>query len=340
MIEKHANISIFVPHIGCKNDCSFCNQRSISGAVTAPSATDVHNICQKAINDLGERTKNAEIAFFGGSFTAIERNYMIELLSAANEYIGEGKFSGIRISTRPDAIDSEILELLKGYGVTSIELGAQSMIDSVLTLNRRGHTAQDVEIASALIKENRFSLGLQMMISLYGSTVEDDVKTAEKIFALKPDTLRIYPTVIIKGTYLEEVYNSGEYKPMAFEDAVQLCTELLILCKDENINVIRLGLHASETLEGDIVGGLYHPAFRELCENRVMRGMVCEQIYHSNDIALGDEIIIEVNPKDISKMIGQNRCNVEFLYSVKYKPTIKQNSEIPKGTVKVYKKNQ
>ena len=166
---KHSNVAIFIPHVGCPHLCSFCNQRNISGENSIPTGEDVKNICFSAINEITDKS-NAEIAFFGGSFTAIDRTYMIELLSAASEFVGKGKFKGIRISTRPDYIDDEVLYILKKYGVTSIELGAQSMSDRVLEANERGHSAEDVRKASLLIKEHGFELGLQMMVGLYQST--------------------------------------------------------------------------------------------------------------------------------------------------------------------------
>ena len=210
---KHSNISIFVPHIGCKHQCTFCNQREITGQQYCPGADDVISAAQQAKRDLGERTKNAEIAFFGGSFTAIKRSYMTELLEAAYPFVKDGSFYGIRLSTRPDAIDREVLDILRGYGVTSIELGAQSMDDDVLKMNRRGHTAADVEKASALIKEYGFSLGLQMMTGLYGSSDEKDRETARRLARLSPETVRIYPTVVMRGTELYGLYSRGEYSP-------------------------------------------------------------------------------------------------------------------------------
>ncbi|MBR5121148.1 MAG: radical SAM protein, partial [Oscillospiraceae bacterium] len=233
MKTKHANISIFVPHIGCPHKCSFCNQNTITGQSFIPHASDVIASCEKAIS-CGVDPLNTEIAFFGGSFTAIPKNYMLELLGTAYEYVKNG-FKGIRVSTRPDAINTEILEILKDYGVTAIELGAQSMDDEVLLMNERGHTASDVVEASNLIKEYGFSLGLQMMVGLYGSSVEKDIMTARKIANLNPSEVRIYPTVILEGTKLCDLYKEGAYKVMSLESTIDLCSELLYLFEKANI---------------------------------------------------------------------------------------------------------
>lgn len=302
---KHSNISIFVPHIGCPHRCSFCDQNTISGEKHLPSGDDVRRICEKALGEV-KSPENTEIAFFGGSFTAIPRHYMEELLAAAGEFVGEGKFSGIRCSTRPDCIDFEVLQLLKQSGVTAIELGAQSMDDEVLALNERGHSSQDVADAAELIKAFGFELGLQMMIGLYGSTPQKEWETVEKIAALNPDTVRIYPVVVLKNTKLGKLLQSGEYKPFEFEKAVEIAASAMVLFEGSGIRVIKCGLHASEFVEQDMVGGFYHPAFRELCEGLIYR--------HNMEFLLGEETeaVIAVNSGCISKAVGQKKSNITF----------------------------
>lgn len=287
--------------------CAFCNQRTITGTEKIPHADDVRRICSQAMSEVKDPSQT-EIAFFGGSFTAVPRDYMLELLEAADEFVGEGKFSGIRISTRPDYIDSEILDILKTHGVTAIELGAQSMVDRVLEANERGHSAADIENASKLIKSyGCFELGLQMMVGLYKSTKADELETWRRIAALEPKTVRIYPVVILAGTKLGELFESGEFKPMAFDDVVSLCSDFLEDAEKRGINVIKLGLHASEVVEAQMLGGFYHPAFRELCEGR--------NYLKKLERMLGDKniksAVISVSPKELSKAIGQKKCNIE-----------------------------
>ena len=306
---KRANISIFVPHKGCPNDCSFCNQRAISGQTVPATEQDVVDAVKTAINHNIE-PMNTEIAFFGGSFTAIEQEYMISLLTAAKHFLDLYGFSGIRISTRPDCIDREILEILKNYGVTAIELGAQSMDDSVLLCNRRGHTAEQVCESSALIKEYGFSLGLQMMTGLYKSNAQKDRLTARKIIGLHPDTVRIYPTVVLKNTYLGELYLNGEYNPPNAEESVPLCAELLQMFENEGIRVIKLGLHSSETVEADMLGGAYHPAFRELCEGHIYLQKMRDALKNRSKEY---EYDIFVPEKALSKAKGQNKRNEKAL---------------------------
>lgn len=301
---KHSNISIFIPNLGCPNMCSFCNQRTISHTAAAPSADEVKQTLTEACESLPQGT--AEIAFFGGSFTAIERTYMTSLLEAAKPFVQSGKVSGIRISTRPDCIDSGVLALLKKYGVTAIELGAQSMDNGVLSANDRGHTAEDVEQASRLIRENGFELGLQMMTGLYKSTPEKDLQTAEKIAAIKPDTVRIYPVVILRGTRLGELFQRGEYVPYSFDTAAEICADMLTMFEQNGIRVIKLGLHASETVEGDMLGGFYHPAFREICEGILFRREIEKNTEHKNNYT------VFVAPNAVSKAAGQKRCNIEY----------------------------
>lgn len=273
---------------------------------------------------------NAELAFFGGSFTAIDREYMTELLNSAQPYIKAG-LSGIRISTRPDCIDDEILTLLKDKGVTAIELGAQSMDEDVLIANRRGHTPQDVIKSSKLIKEYGFSLGLQMMTGLYKSSIEKDIKTARQLAELMPDTMRIYPTVVIKNTALAVLYERGEYQPYDVEKSVDLCAKLLSFFNSKKIKVIRLGLHDSESLKSDYIAGAYHPALRELCESRLFLNAVLKYI-KDNDIN-SKLLTIYVNPSDVSRMIGQSRKNIKALNDIGYEIKVIQDREIEQFTL-------
>ncbi len=305
----HSNISIFVPHVGCPHMCAFCDQRTISGADDLPSGDDVRRICQQALGEVKD-PENTEIAFFGGSFTAIPKDYMLELLTAAGEFVGEGRFHGIRLSTRPDYIDKQVLDILKKYGVTAVELGAQSMDDEVLRANERGHTAHDVARAAKLIKEQGFELGLQMMVGLYKSTYDKELETMNKIISLSPDTVRIYPVVILKGTKLGELYLSGEYRTMSFDSVVKLCAEMLDRFEQSGIKVIKCGLHASEFVERDMVGGFYHPAFRELCESELFRKLFEAE----TDKAGGSVSYAEfmVDSRDLSKALGQKKTNVKY----------------------------
>lgn len=329
---KHSNISIFVPHVGCPHLCSFCDQRTISGAQHAPTGEEVREICSKALGEVSS-PENTEIAFFGGSFTAIPKAYMRELLGAAHEFVGEGKFRGIRISTRPDCINSDTLHTLRSCGVTAIELGAQSMCNHVLEANERGHSAEDVEKACGLIREYGFELGLQMMIGLYKSAPADEIETIRKIVGILPDTLRIYPVVILKGTRLGELLRSGEYVPYTFEKAVEIAASAMIIAEGSGIRVIKCGLHASEFVERDMIGGFYHPAFRELCEGLIYRHNI-EFLINSIGRA-GSELTFGVDPACISKALGHKKSNVEYFRQQNIEIKIVGDENIPKYEVKL-----
>ncbi len=307
---SHANISIFVPHVGCPNLCSFCDQNAITGCHKLPCAQDV----DMAVSSAGYIGADTEIAFFGGSFTAIDPMYMQELLRASHKYVKQGKVRGIRVSTRPDAIDEDILKRLKSYGVTAIELGAQSMDDDVLTANRRGHTSADVVRSANLIKKAGFELGLQMMTGLYMSDDERDIQTAHALCALCPDTARIYPTIVFKNTYLSELYEKSRYRPQTIDGAVMLCNRLLDIFEEKGVRVIRTGLH---TIENDkFVAGPWHPAFRELCESARFFDIVMDKI-RSGGLRQGSYTIY-VPRGCTSKMTGQRRSNILKLKDIGY----------------------
>ena len=270
---------------------------------------------------------NTEIAFFGGSFTALPEDTMRKYLEAAKPFLGKDGFAGIRISTRPDAVSSGILSWLKQYGVSAVEFGAQSMKNDVLKRNGRGHTAEDVEHASHLVKEAGLSLGLQMMVGLPGDTKPSDAWfTAKRLLAFTPDTMRIYPAVILPHTKLAVWYQSGEYVPMDFDTAVSVCAGLLWLFHQNGIPVIRLGLHDSPEVAVQHVGGIYHPAFRELCENALYLGRAEKALLGK---AYG-HYIAEVGPGCISKMVGQNRKNLLDLEQKGYYLHVRENPGLKK----------
>ena len=314
---KHVNVALFVPHRGCPHTCVFCNQRTISGQTEALTPEMIRDACETA-RACPHDAENSEIAFFGGSFTAIDRREMIACLEAARPYVGRD-FGGIRVSTRPDCVDGEVLSLLKDYGVTAIELGAQSMDDTVLARNERGHTAADTEKAARLIRTHGFSLGLQMMTGLYGSDAAKDRATAERFVALAPDTVRIYPTVVLEQTKLADLWRQGEYVPPTLEDSVDLCAGLLRLFRANGIRVIRLGLHSGGNVAEGYLAGVYHPAFGELCESRVYRELLEEKLRGKPQGAY----TVCVNPCAVSQMIGQKKCNTVYFREKGYGITVK-----------------
>ena len=328
---KHINVALFVPHEGCPHMCSFCNQKTISGSAKKLTKEDIDSAVKIATEREYDKA-NSEIAFFGGSFTAIDKEYMTYLLESAYPYVKNGFFKGIRCSTRPDAINEEILVLLKKYGVTAIELGAQSMSDKVLEMNNRGHSAQDVINATNLIKKHGFECGLQMMTGLYGDTYESAIETAEKIIGLKPDTVRIYPTVVLENTRLAELFYKMEYFPLSVNESVEICSRLLGMFNDADIKVIRLGLHSGGNVEEGFVAGAYHPAFRELCESRLYLEK-CREIINSRNIK--GNITIYVSPTEISKMTGQKRSNLESLQKQGICAKVKPDEKLAKYMLRI-----
>lgn len=307
---RHATIPIFVPYMGCPQRCSFCDQHTISGAERVPTPEEVGKICQEGLDSLPRKYPKAEIAFFGGSFTAIPRETMLELLKAAQPFRGHPAFGGIRVSTRPDAIDREILGVLWENGVRAIELGAQSMDDEVLHANERGHTAEQVTEAAVLIRQKGFELGLQMMTGLYKSSPEKDWETGERLAALEPDTMRIYPTVVLPGTGLARLMEQGHYIPPDLEETVKICAKLLALFEERNIRVIRLGLPASEELCRRALGGCFHPALGELCRSRLMFDRITQKL---EGVPVDAAPVVLVSSEKLSQAIGQGRGNLRKL---------------------------
>lgn len=328
---KHINVALFVPDEGCPHRCSFCNQKTISGKTKRLTVEDIDSAVETALKSAD--CNKGEIAFFGGSFTAIDREYMVTLLERAKMYIDKGLFAGIRVSTRPDCINEEILDILKFYGVTSIELGCQSMSDEVLRMNNRGHSSDDVVKSAELIKRYGFEFGVQMMTGLYGDNKETAIETAKKLIALSPDTARIYPTVVLENTELERLYRLGEYKPQTVEEAADICSELLLMFHENDIRVIRVGLHSGGNVEDGFVAGAYHSAFREICESRIYLRKVLAEIDRQG--TKKGEITVTVGPSYVSMMSGQKKSNSEKLREMGYILKIKQDIELKKYEVEV-----
>ena len=306
-------IPIFVPHVGCPNNCVFCNQRTITGQKNvAVDREYVHSTVEKYIKTIDKGTYT-EIAFFGGSFTAIDMKIQEELLSAAKYYKDSGIVNRIRCSTRPDAINDEILKLQKEYGMDIIELGIQSLDDEVLKLSNRGHNKRQSTEASFLIKKEGFILGHQIMPGLPGSSREKDIKTCIESIGMKPDVVRIYPTLIIKDTELCNMYENGSYRPLTIDEAVEISAYIYCLYKVNNINVIRIGLQNTDSIneDEDVKAGPFHPAFRQLVEDRIYCTALLNFLGKMN--LEGENITIYAPDNLISYIAGQNKANINKL---------------------------
>lgn len=333
MTDRHKTIALFVPHAGCRHQCAFCNQRHIAGKVQPITPDEVTATCEQALATISDPA-HTEIAFFGGSFTAIPREQMESLLAAAYRFIERGQVSGIRLSTRPDAIDEEILSILKRYGVTAIELGAQSMDDAVLQRCGRGHTAEDVRVAAGQIHRAGFSLGLQMMTGLPGADADSDKHTARELAALHPQTMRVYPTLVLEHTPLADRYRNGTYQPQTEAQAIELGAWLLQYFEIERqIRVIRMGLQDEDDLKRHLLAGPFLPAFREWCENRIYLELALDRLPPADDTMWR----LTVNPSAVSKMVGQHRHNIEALTARGYHVQVTAKTQVPMWDIMIEK---
>ncbi len=306
MSPRRRIIPLFVPHWGCPNDCVFCNQRRVSGSRFPATSETVRSTLAELPAGAGY-----ELAFYGGSFTAIPPAQQEELLLAAQPFRERGVIASIRLSTRPDAIDAGTLDRLSRFGVRTVELGAQSMRDEVLRLCGRGHSAADTEISARLLKEAGFSLILQMMTGLPGDSDEGAAETARRLIAASPDGVRIYPTVVLRDTALETMWRDGKYREHTVADAVRVCARILPLFEDAGVPVIRIGLQPTEELsKGGALAGAYHPALGELVRSRVLLEAARALL---RDVPPGSEVILGVGKGRVSAMVGRHRENLDEL---------------------------
>lgn len=318
-MAKTMNIPIFIPHLGCENDCVFCNQRSISGTIRPLEIEHVRQEIEAALLTRGDRM--VEIAFFGGSFTGLPLDIQKQYLDLAKEYVEGYRLQGIRMSTRPDYIDEEILAFLSAYPIRVIELGVQSLDEEVLEQSKRNHSIQDVYQAVKLIKNAGIDLGLQMMIGLPGDDESKMLHTAWEFVNLKPACVRIYPTLVIRNTELECMYLEGSYSVLALEEAVRRCSKILALFRKNQIPVIRVGLQANDGLNhGDMIAGPYHPAFRELVEDEMVFQTLQEEIHRRGKES--GSYCLYVSPFMMQRINGHKKANrkrIEKLANWTYK---------------------
>ena len=313
-MKKQYIIPIFIPHLGCPNDCTFCNQKSISGTKKMPTKDEIKKEIEENLKYFKDENRYVEIAFFGGSFTGIDKKLQEEFLQIANEYIEKKQVDSIRISTRPDYINKDILKMLKKYNVKTIELGVQSTNDYILKKCKRGHTFDDIKKASKLIRRHRFTLGHQIMVGLPESTKLDELNTAKDVIKLKPKIVRIYPVLVIKGTELEKEYEKGEYEPITVNQAVERCKELVYLFNKKKIEVIRIGLQNTEEItdpageKSSVVSGPYHPAFGQLVEDSIWYDSILDKIKAVN-VKVKDARLL-VNPENLNNAIGHKKSNI------------------------------
>ncbi len=304
MTPKRRILPVFVPHLGCPHDCVFCNQRKISGTATPVTAEDVVRAIENAPGT------GYELAFYGGSFTAVEASVQNALLKAAQPYLQSGQLSAIRLSTRPDVVSPEILSRLKAHGVATVELGVQSLDDAVLKASGRGHTRAEAISGAQLVKASGLQLVLQMMTGLPEDTPERAMETASAIAALHPDGVRIYPTVVVRDTALYRLWQAGKYTPQSTTEAAELCAGLWELFDKAGIPVIRCGLNPTEALSGgEAAAGPYHAAFGQLVQSAKYRRKMEAQLSGCE----GAAVTFAVSRGQLSTALGQKRENVRLL---------------------------
>ncbi len=305
-------IPFFIPHAGCPHQCVFCNQKNITGKNTPPDPSSLPETIRSRLRT-ARSAGPVQVAFYGGSFTALPREAQKTYLEAVRPFVDTGAVAGIRLSTRPDAVSENTAKFLKQFSVHTIELGAQSMDDSVLRLSGRGHSAADTVNAVRLLRKHAFIVGLQLMPGLPGDSRESFGDTIGRIAELRPDFVRIYPALVIRDTPLEELYRAGRYHPLSLAEAITWCRDAMLSLEKADVEVIRVGLQTTEALQkpGTIVSGPYHPAFRQLVDSSIFLDKMRTILRHQPHLTRS--VSFAVHPSDVSSAIGQKRHNIAVL---------------------------
>ncbi len=330
-------IPVFISNRGCPQRCVFCRDNSDEDSLTGKNPGDaIGEIVRAYLGAAGPRKKSCvQIAFYGGNFTGLDRAKQYELLTIAAKYVDAGLVQSLRISTRPDALGREEVEFLRGFPVRTVEIGVQSMSEEVLTRSRRGHTADDVRRAVAVLKENGFAVGLHLMAGLPGESRESFLESVDRVIELRPDTVRIHPTLVFRDTELAELYRHGAYRPLSLDEAVATCTEALTRFEKAGIPVVRLGLQPSTVVETSLVAGPYHPAFRSLVEGEVFLSLASRLL--TSAAPSGGEAVFLVSPRDGSFFRGLNNRNIARLQALASpaKVVLKEEPGQRKGSLKL-----
>jgi histone acetyltransferase (RNA polymerase elongator complex component) len=307
---KNVTVPFFISHQGCSHACVFCDQRTISGfSGDIPSTEDILAKIATWQSTAGERP--LEVAFFGGSFTAMPVVVQDHLLQPLQGLLASDEIRSVRISTRPDYIDDATVARLAGLGITTIELGVQSMDDEVLDRSMRGHTASDSEAAIRCIRKGGLAVVAQLMPGLPGDTPAKSYNTLQRVIAAGADFIRIYPVLVLRGTELARRFESGEYVPLTLEAGVQLCKVLLHQAMLAGVPVIRIGLQADEGLNRNtVLGGCWHPALGRLTRSELYYDLLCKLM---SPVPSGLPCTIFCHPSRISEVTGQGRINLKRL---------------------------
>lgn len=313
--EKPLVIPVFIPHSGCPHQCAFCNQSIItSQSDSALDGTKIFPVIEDYLQYKGRR-KSVELAFFGGNFLGLPKKKIIELLEMIQPYIKENKIDSIRFSTRPDTISQDILDTIRPFNISAVELGVQSMNDDILKKNRRGHTCEDTIFAIALLKTNGFKIGVQVMAGLPGDTPQGLLKSTRMLAQLEPDFARIYPLMVLKGSLVEKWYQQGEYTPLSLDTAVWQVRQMYDIFSQAGIDVIRMGLQASDFMEDEtkVIAGPWHPAFGHLVFSAVMYDQVCKKIDAYRNLKTASHAVIRLHPRSESRFRGDKNSNIKNL---------------------------
>ena len=311
-------IPVFIPHFGCPHRCVFCQQNRITGWAKAPSPQTVFEMVGQGLQTAAFGLSQVEVAFYGGSFTALPADLMKKYLEAVRPYLEAGQVSSIRVSTRPDAINSKVLCMLAEHGVRTVELGVQSLDPQVLASAERGYSPEQVWGAASLIKRHGLVLGVQLMIGLPGDTREKDMATTREVIRMGPAMVRIYPTLVFNGTRLYQMWKEGLYTPLDLPEAVDIAADMFIMLEAEGITVIRMGLQPTDEFYtgGTLAAGPFHPSFGELVESEVFFRQVTVALRSCCEAWQPGEWEVFVAKNDLSKMIGQSGANRERLRKV------------------------
>lgn len=261
---------IFLPYAGCPRRCIFCAQDRQTGLRPRPPETALREAAAVLEQRAGRGLPAPELAFYGGTFTALPPEHVAVCLDVARRWRARGLCAGLRCSTRPDCVPFAMLDRLREAGFGCVELGVQSFDDAALKRGCRGYDAAAARAGCRAVRAAGLRLGVQLMPGMPGSTPRAFLEDVRQALELGADCLRFYPCLVLEGTELACLWRRGDFQPWPLALTLDTLARAYALAQAARVPVIRMGLAPEEGLKAAVLAGPEHPALGARVQARAL----------------------------------------------------------------------
>ena len=324
-ISGVATVTVLTKPFPCPGECIFCPTdvrmpKSYLHDEPGASRAEYHGFDPyyttlsrlRALDNIGHATDKIELLILGGTWSYYPEDYQRWFIKRCFDALNDEEADsleeahrlnetaahrnvGLVIETRPDYIDAEEVRRLRRYGVTKVQLGAQSCDDEILQLNKRGHTVEQTRQAVTLLRAAGFKVQLHWMPNLLGATPEHDRVDYDRLWSdpgLRPDELKIYPNALVREAELVQWFDRGEFRPYTDDELI----DLIAACKVNTPRYVRLNRIIRDIPKEHIVAGSTMSNLREVVKRRLAsEGRACPCIRCREVRAESTETAAEIN---------------------------------------------